>query len=355
MRRTKWGLERSFKNHAYFTNLVGLLSELACRSAHLYGRISGKERGSVMYHSILVPLDGSPAGEQALPLACSIAQQTSATLHLVHVHTLNDGIYIEGMPVIDDQLHGLGRDHEHAYLDQVRTRLLTNAALNIISANPDCDETVAHTLRRYSIAHANDLVVMTTHGRSGIAQFWLGSVADALLRITSHPLLLVHAHDGDAAAPSAAAAHILIPLDGSALAEQIIEPALALGNPMGAAYVVLQIVQPTMLRGPVPYADPVDLDPDGTQRRQAEAHQYLDAVAQRIQSTGASVTTMVRIAEHSAQAVLDAAQQHAITLIALATHGRSGFRRAFLGSTADKVVRGTTLPVLMYRPAGYET
>ena len=77
-----------------------------------------------------------------------------------------------------------------------------------------------------------------------------------------------------------------------------------------AAYVVLQIVRPTMLYGPLPYAEPVDFDPDGTQR-------------------------------------------HATTLIALATHGRSGLRRAFLGSIADKVVRGTTIPVLVYRPSGY--
>lgn len=308
----------------------------------------------MIYRSILVPLDGSPLGEQALPLACSVAQQSGAVLHLVHVHTLHDTIYVEGMPVIDEQLDSIGRDHERAYLQRIRTRLTTNDALTIICANPDCEETVGHTLTQYIKVHNNDLVVMTTHGRSGLARFWLGSVVDMLIRASTYPLLLVHSYDGEPAAQPSEEPQILIPLDGSALAEQVIEPALALGDSMGAAYVVLQIVRPTMLYGPLPYAEPVDFDPDGTQRRQAEAELYLDAVARRLQAAGASVETMVLIAEHPAQAILDVAQRHATTLIALATHGRSGLRRAFLGSIADKVVRGTTIPVLVYRPSGYE-
>ena len=307
-----------------------------------------------MYSSILVPLDGSPVGEQALPLACSIAQQSGATLHLVHVHTLNDTIFIEGMPVIDEQLHSLGRDHERAYLQQIHARLTTDTALPIVWANPDCDETVTHTLLRYIAAHNNDLVVMSTHGRSGFTRFWLGSVVDMLLRTSPCPLLLVHAHDGEPGAQRSEEPQILIPLDGSALAEQVIEPALALGSPMGAAYVLLQIVQPTLLYGPVPYAEPVDIDFEGTRRRQVEAQRYLDTVAQRFQATGVRVTTMALSAEHPAQALLDVAQQHAITLVALATHGRSGLKRVFLGSIADKVVRGATIPVLVHRPSGYE-
>lgn len=304
-----------------------------------------------MYDSILVPLDGSLLGEQALPLACSIAQRSGAVLHLVHVHTPDDTIYVQGLPVIDAQLHLLGRDHERAYLQQIRARLTTNAALNIIDANPDCEENVAATLLQYIEAHNNDLVVMTTHGRSGFARLWLGSVADMLLRSTTRPLLLLRTHENEAATQLSAESHILIPLDGSALAEQVVEPALALGSPIGAAYLLLQIVRPTMVRGPVPYAEPVDFDPDGTQRRQAEARRYLDAVARRLQASGATVETVVSIAEHPAHAILEIAQRHAITLIALATHGESGLRRAFLGSIADKVVRGATIPVLVYRPS----
>lgn len=307
-----------------------------------------------MYNAILVPLDGSPVGEQALPLACRIAQQAGATLHLVHVHTLGDIVSIEGMPVIDDQLRSLGRDHERTYLERMRTRLTLNSPLTIVCANPDCDETVAHTLTQYSAAHRNDLVVMTTHGRSGAARFWLGSVADVLLRTSTIPLLLVDAHDGEPAALPAAGSQILIPLDGSVLAEQVVEPALALGDPMGAAYLLVQVVQPTMFYGPVPYAEPVDLDYEGTQRRHAEAQRYLDSVAQRLQAAGARVTTLALIAEHPAQAILDVAQQQAPALIALATHGRSGLRRAFLGSIADKVVRGATIPVLVYRPPEHD-
>jgi nucleotide-binding universal stress UspA family protein len=78
-----------------------------------------------MYRNLLVPLDGSTFGEHALLFACSIAQCTGAVLHLAHVHVLNDPIYIEGMPVIDAELHSLAREHERAYLERVRDGLIS--------------------------------------------------------------------------------------------------------------------------------------------------------------------------------------------------------------------------------------
>src|SRR5262245_59648445 len=149
-----------------------------------------------MYRNLLVPLDGSPFSEQALPFACGIAQRSGAVLHLVHVHTRSDTISIEGMPVVDADLHALGREHERTYLAQVRDRLLSSVKLSVISANPDNDGSVAGTLARYVAAHQIGLVVMATHGRGGLARAWLGSVADALVRCSPAPLVLLRPGTG---------------------------------------------------------------------------------------------------------------------------------------------------------------
>ena len=179
-----------------------------------------------MYQTILVPLDGSVLSEQALPIAQTLAQRTSAAMHLVHVHTLNDGIYMEELPVIDDQLHSLGRTHEHMYLEQVRERLATTAQISITTANPDTEGTVALTLANYARDAACDLTIMATHGHSGFERFWLGSTTDALLRLTNMPLLLIRPKEQEPLTVPPAVQHIIIPLDGSHLAEAVLEQAV---------------------------------------------------------------------------------------------------------------------------------
>jgi nucleotide-binding universal stress UspA family protein len=303
-----------------------------------------------MYHSLLIPLDGSPTGEQALESACTIAERTGATLHLVHVHTLYDSVYVDGMPVIDDQLRSLGREHERAYLAKVHDRLLSKGVYNITFANPECDETVVNTLLTYMHNQGNDLIVMSSHGRGGFARFWLGSNADLLIRASRMPVLLVRSSEDSPAGQLTKEGVIVLPLDGSALAEQIIEPAFGLGSLLNSRYLVLRVVRPAlMLHGPVPYAEAVDFDPGKTERERVEAQRYLDAVAERLQALGAQVKTELVIAIQPAQAILEVAQREQ-ALIALATHGESGLQRLVLGSVADKVVRGSSLPVLVYRP-----
>src|ERR671924_671750 len=84
------------------------------------------ERICHMYRSILVPLDGSPLSEYALPTACDIARRSGAILRLVHVHmpATPNPIYVEGLPVIDERMQSLDRDHERVYLERIRDRII---------------------------------------------------------------------------------------------------------------------------------------------------------------------------------------------------------------------------------------
>ncbi|MCX6043727.1 MAG: universal stress protein [Chloroflexi bacterium] len=307
-----------------------------------------------MYNSIVVPLDGSSFSEHALPSACALATRTGATLWLLHVHALSASpIYVEGLPVIDEKLISQSRAHAFAYLQQVQTRLLAaqpqlNIAIKAIDRAIESivQEPLGAFLATYIAATNPDLVVMTTHGRGGLARAWLGSVADTLVRLSHVPILLVQpteaAVDFGQAPP---VKHILIALDGSTFAEQILEPTLTLGRLLGAECTLLQVVEPLF---PVynAVAHTQELDAAGVQI----AQRYLADIVQRFHREGLSVTTHVALAEQPAAAILAYAQRHAVDLVALATHGRSGLPRLWLGSVGDKVLRGATMPVLIYRP-----
>jgi nucleotide-binding universal stress UspA family protein len=196
-----------------------------------------------------------------------------------------------------------------------------------------------------------DLVVMTTHGRGPLSRFWLGSVADGLVRQLSVPLLLVRPKEGPVDLDAEVRLRrFLIPLDGSAHAEAILEPALALGEASGAAYTLLRVV------GPVPVVgyDVFGYAPAGTDvalaeqlRQQAAA--YLDRVAGRLCERGLEVRNHVVVNPSTAGAILTAADPRLADLVALETHGRGGPARLLLGSVADKVVRGAAAAVLVHR------
>jgi nucleotide-binding universal stress UspA family protein len=143
---------------------------------------------------------------------------------------------------------------------------------------------------------------------------------------------------------------MLIPLDGSRLSEQIIAPATALGRLTQAACTLLQVVEPSDLMHHGADTDVSDVEQSVTQRRLEAAREYLDDRAAQLRAEGMQVQTAIVGVNPPAAAILGHARQHEIDLIAMATHGRGGLARVLLGSTADKVVRGADMPVLLLRP-----
>jgi nucleotide-binding universal stress UspA family protein len=310
-----------------------------------------------MYQSILVPLDGSTFGEHALPLAASIARRTEARLTVAHVHEPAATLYGEGAIVLSGDLDAHARQEKRAYLDRVLERMGKNAPKPVTALL--LEGGVVEAIREQVTREQIDLVVMTTHGRGPLGRFWLGSVADKLLRQLSTPLLLVHPGQ---AAPDLAAEptfkHILIPLDRSELAERIVTPATTLGELTGCDYTLLRVVKP--VQPTLPYTEGFSIAQmagemlDQIEKIQGElrkeAQDYLNGVAGRLRSRSLRVQTRLAVEEHPASAILHEAATCGADLIAIATHGRGGLSRLFLGSVADKVLRGSTLPVLVYHP-----
>lgn len=297
---------------------------------------------------ILVPLDGSALAEQALPTAVRIAARAGAVLHLARVHLPPTYADLPGWMEVDSAL----RDEARQYLDAVAARLHERHEVETRIAV--LEDPVRDALCRHATDEDIDLVVLTTHGRTGIRRAWLGSIADGMVRESSAPVLMVRPVSTRARpVRTPDFTRILVPLDGSSVAESILPPALAVSAPRGTEIVLLRIVEPvTIPVHPYAYAAPATLpDAEAIEHLVTAATHYLATVADRLRATPG--VTRVRVRVHvdprPAKAILAAATSYSARLVAMTTHGR-GATRLIVGSIADKVLRGTSVPVLLYRP-----
>jgi nucleotide-binding universal stress UspA family protein len=339
----------------------------ACKAQQPFARVGHifypKIPEKQMCRSILVPLDGSPFGEQALPLALSIARRTGARLEVVHVFetlTPNLGLPIRGTSCTwDSEI----RNYRQTYLDSVVKRIASQTTVAVTSAF--LDGSVVETLLNRLKVQGIDLVVMSTHGHGPLARFWLGSVADELLRWSPVPMLLVRPRqENPDFSGEPALRKVLIPLDGTPLAEKILDQATGLASSMQAEVLLLRVIQPMRPGMPEPTSGNI---PSAVfekleaviQERRREAAAYLDKIAQTLRSSSRTVRTCVVSHHQPAVAILSKARAEGVDLIAIETHGREGLGRLLLGSVADKVIRGASIPVLVHRranePAAVET
>ena len=308
-----------------------------------------------MFRTILVPLDGSTFAEHSLPFAVTLARKAGGRVVLLLVHRMPENPYAEIQLInatLDDDLQA----QERTYLDMVQGRVkdALPGAVSTLHAEGEPAETI-----REEVVKANaDLVVLTTHARGPFTRFWLGSTTDQLVRKSRLPLLIVHPSDAPADVNAEVCfRHLLVPLDGTPLAEKIIEPALNLAQVCGADLTLLRVVQSAV---PVFIPPEAGMVGDVAQQMAAEigalqgelekeASAYLDGAASRGRARGLTVKTRVAAADQPARAILDAAQT-GVDIIALSTHGRGGLSRLLLGSVADKVIRGAHVPVLVQHP-----
>ncbi|MFL5506421.1 MAG: universal stress protein [Gemmatimonadales bacterium] len=302
-----------------------------------------------MYRSILVPLDGSTFAEQALPVAADIAARAKATLHLVLVHQATAVVAGPGEPVVlDPGIDERRRGEEGGYLARLQGLVAHGDAVQVVSQV--IEGPVADAVAHYAHAHAVDLVVMTTHGRGVFSRFWLGSVADRLVRQLEQPLLLLRPQPSGGAPRALGFGRILLMLDGSPHAEAMIDPSVQLAHTFGGELTLVRVVErlaPIWL--PLPGVAPVP-DTDAMAHRQLEATRYLHEVANRLRVRGVPARTAVEVAPDPVSGITEFAERERMDVIALATHGHGGPVRFLLGSVADKLVRSATLPLLVWRP-----
>ncbi len=307
-----------------------------------------------MFRSILVPLDGSSFGEHALPAALGLARRCRAKVHLLHVHTVLEATYAELTLFDGRRLDEEILRTEKAYLQKLRKDIETGTGLVVDAMNVEGDTVPA--IRESAAKLGVDLVVMATHARGPIGRFWIGSIADELVRDLPMPMLLVHPKKG---APELATEvrleHTLIPLDGTPHAERMLGPAAALAAVTGADLTLLRVINPVypvmLPTEPAPLGgmavDLIEHIEEIQEQLKKEANAYLENIARPLRDRGLHVRTLVTVEEEPGSAIIEQAHKP-IDLIAMETHGRHGLSRLLMGSVADKVIRGSTIPVLVH-------
>jgi len=305
-----------------------------------------------MLDQILVTLDGSEFGEQALPFAKAIAEKTGASVNISHVSCCDlPTDLIQNTPF---QYEGVSMEayaEKHADEQREYLRRQESAMKAELPRNRVCSALlegyVTEALERHAREIDAKLIVMTTHGRTGVSRAWLGSVADSLVRNSTFPLLVIRPLEDGESFPSARFEHFLVPLDGSGPGEKILESTLPLAKAMGARITLLHVVSPHVTLG----ARVSPLPSGHLEERLAKAEAYLAGVKDRLTAEG--VETSYRIESHfaPARAILSIAEGEGADLIAIATHGYTGVKRAILGSVTDKVLRAAKWPLLLERPS----
>lgn len=305
-----------------------------------------------MIRTILVPLDGSAFGEQALPLALSLARRAKAHVELLHVHTPVQE-YSE-MLLFDVPLDTKIRKQEKRYLESMIQKVNKTGVAPTMALK---DGNVPDVINEHALASGADLVVMTTHARGPMGRFWLGSVADRLIREMTVPVLFAHPREAPEVKldQDVRFQNILIPLDGSPACEGVLGPTTDLARVMESQFTLVRVIKP-LLPMTVPMgvgsfgemAHHMTLEVETMQENiRKDAAAYLETVAQKLRKDGFHVTTRVDAEDQPARAILSI---KGMDLVAMETHGRRGLSRFFLGSVADKVLRGSSAPVLVCRP-----
>jgi len=305
-----------------------------------------------MNETIMVPLDGSAPAETALPAAVALA------------HATGRGLLLLGVAVPPTRLSGLGwpqaalvepvswwplelADYE-GYLAGVAARLQPSGLpVEILLRQGDPATEILAEVADNPALHT---IAMATHGRSGVARTVLGSVAERIIQAAPVPVLLVRSGSPLVAGAPPAYQRILVPLDGSPFAAQALDSATDLAERTGATLLLLTVLPPLQT---LSFAE-AGLRPYWSEAARIAAADSatlaLTTTAVRLESQGLAVRTLLRHGSPAAE-IVHCATDEAADLIVLATHGRSGLPRLWLGSVALGVVRSATQPVLTMRPA----
>lgn len=298
-----------------------------------------------MLQHILVGLDGSPLAESILDYVSVLAKAIRADMTLLHVisfpSSLQSGASHRGLGSLLQQ----EETQAFAYLQRVAARFV-DAGIKVQS-RVAIGEAAAEIIRTAQQEHL-DLIALATHGRSGLQRWVHGSVAERVLHTTCTPLLLIHPSE-EPAPPLPPLTSIMVPLDGSPLAETVLPFAEALALQCHVRLVLLRVVEVVSLT----FVDPagmvsVDYRALLDSFQNATDH-YVDELAARVREKGMQVETATPMG-FPAEKIVSHAHDHAGSLVVMATHGRTGLANVVLGSIARRVVQHVNTPTLIVRP-----
>ena len=298
-----------------------------------------------MYSRMLIPLDGSKVAEQVLPYARCLAKTLSLPVELfqaVDAEALESlanpaqGRYVDTLlnekrTSSAEYFEGVGRSFEAVRLSSaVEIGKPEDLILDKAGADPQT------------------LVVMATHGRSGIQRWMLGSVADKVLHGVANDLFLVRVSEQGKTDGTAPLTKVIVPLDGSPLAEKVLPQVIELGTKMPLEVILMRAYALPPAISSNEYAG---FSQELFNQLEGEAKDYLVEKSKELSEQGLHNISYVIDLGYGAEEITRLARKTPDNFIAMCTHGRSGVKRWALGSVTDRVVRHSGDPVLIIRAA----
>jgi nucleotide-binding universal stress UspA family protein len=305
-----------------------------------------------MYKLISVPLDGTTESRYALPLAVRIGKRASCPLELIRVTS---------PPALGTELYGAALLQERA-IDEMQREAeeqLRAAAAEVerigvrVTAVTIAGGATSATLAGHLHQSKPDLVVMTSHDRNRLEHLLLGSVSESVVRHAHVPVLLLRSGDGEPELDRPPEIRrVLIPLDGSAFAEEIVPHATELANLLGADVTLVTVLDPVLATAAAGSAVEGEgiLEVPGAGDGTSLDTDLLERAAEPLRAQGLIVKTAALVDRQPARAIVDYAMHHAVDIIAMTTHGRGALKRLVAGSVSEKVLRSWSGAMLMYRP-----
>jgi nucleotide-binding universal stress UspA family protein len=298
-----------------------------------------------MYSRMLIPLDGSTLAEQVLPYARFLAKALTIPVELLKVVDPDalallvnheQGRYI-------DSLLADSRQNSGTYLEGIG-RSFDGPHVQCLVESGKAEESIIEKAAR----DKNILIVMATHGRSGIERWRLGSVADKVLHASANHIFLIRATDQGQTQGEATLKKVIVPLDGSPLAEKVLPHIVELAKRSRLEIIFLRA-----------YALPPAVSPDEYgvyseelfNQLEAGAKDYLAEKTGEVRQRGVENASWVVELGYGAEEIIGLARKTPDNFIAMSTHGRSGVTRWLLGSVTERVVRHSGDPVLIIRAA----
>ena len=296
-----------------------------------------------MFKKILVPLDTSPLAEIALPYAEELAGKLGSEVVLLHARTSAD----------------TGEKPKHKdYLERIQAAL-QRSKIKVATALygfPNRINDAAEEILDYADKENIGLIIMATHGRTGIGRWALGSTANKVVRAARRPMLLVRA--GAGAVGKIRLETILAPLDGSKPGETVLPYVESLASTFNSKVTLLYVVEP--LYHVYPYSEGlgyygaagvvrVPYTEEEMKPTRDVAEKYLQDINEKLSGKGVRTSYEIRMGTPGEE-IIKAGETMRPDLVAMSTHGQSGFGRFDTGSTADKVLHGGTTPLFLVRP-----
>ncbi len=293
-----------------------------------------------MFKKILVPLDGSELSELALPYAEELAAPLNSEVELVYVCESAESQYRHMHQLYLEKIAQTARNHIRAYHTGEAAPAASVKAV-IVDGDP------AAGIIDYAEKNDISLVVMVSHGRSGIMPWSMGSVAGRVMRGISKPVLFIR---GSALSLKAGKREmfdkIIVPLDGSEAGQAALPYVKELTEKLKSEVTLLQVVAPGQHLHTVGGLDYVLFPEEEVEHLRAVAKQNLEEAGKKLADTKAIVKYEVKTG-NAAEGIIKFADETDARLIAISTYGRTGIGRWISGSVADKVWQSGHTPVLL--------